>query len=377
VKVLKKEDFLSLLRKPDGIEVSIYMPTHRVAGMEGDPLVLRHLLEQAETKLVDKSLRSPDARNLMAPARDLLDDALFWQHQDESLALFLTPKSFRYYNLPLAVVETVVVADEFYVKPLQPLITDEGAYYLLTLSLNHAALYQCRKDACREIVPAKMPRSLDESRRFDQPEKQLQMHNVGTGTVMFHGQGAANDLEKEQVSLFFQQINRALESIMANEKAPMIIAAVDYLQPMFRAASSYPNILPQGIDGNPDRVNPDVLQRQAWQVVQPYFRQEQEKRLSQYVHATGQGPSISDLPQVVVAAADGRVYSLFIAEGLTHWGVFNAAEHKVRLDQEPSDGSYDLIDFLVKQTVLTGGNVYTLKPAEMPSPTGVAAVLRY
>jgi hypothetical protein len=377
MELLKKEDFLALLQKPEGIAVSIYMPTHRIAGMEGDPLTLRHLLDQAEARLVEKGLRAPDARNVLAPARELLDDALFWQRQDEGLALFFTPKSFRYFNLPLAAAEAVVVADEFYVKPLQPLITDESTYYLLTLSLNHVALYQCRKGACREIVPAKMPRSLDEARRFEQPEKQLQQHNVGTSTVMFHGQGAPNDLEKEHAILFFQQINRALEKTLAGEKAPMVIAAVEHLQPMFRAASSYPNILPQGVDGNPDRVSADALQRQAWQVVQPYFRQDQEKRLSQYVHATGMGPSINDVAQVVTAAADGRVYSLFVAEGLQRWGAFDAMAHKVILDDKPEPGNYDLIEYLVKRTLLTGGNVYALKPADVPSPTGIAAVLRY
>ena len=377
MELLRKEDFLTLLRKPEGIAVSVYMPTHRVAETEGDPLRLRHLLDKGEHNLVAKGLRTPDARNLLAPARALLSDALFWQHQDESLALFMTPKSFRYFNLPVSAPETVVVSEEFFIRPLLPLLTNDGAYYLLSLSLNHVALFQCRQDTCREISPGKMPRSLEEALRFDDPEKQLQQHSAGSGTAIFHGQGGPNDLNKENISRFFQQINRSLESLLAGEKAPLVIAGVDYLHPMFRAASSYPNILSRGIEGNPDKVNPDVLHRQAWQAVHPYFRQVQEKALAEYINASGQGPSVNDLAQVIPAAVDGRIYNLFVAEGLQQWGAYDTAEHKVRLDKEPSNGSYDLIEFLVKQALLTGGSIYILTAEEMPSPTGVAAVLRY
>jgi len=377
MELLRKDDFLTLLRKPEAMAVSIYMPTHRVAEAEGDPLALRHLLERAEAGLIEKGLRAPEARSILAPARELLPDALFWQRQDAGLALFITPNSFRYFNLPAAAPETVVVADEFFIKPLLPLITNDSPYYLLSLSLNHVALFQCRETSCREITPAKMPRSLDEAMRFDQAEKQLQQHNVGAGTAMFHGQGAPNDLNKENTVRFFQEINRHLEKLLAGEKAPLVIAGVEYLHPMFRAACSYPNLLAQGIEGNPDRVNPDALLRQAWQAVRPYFRQEQDKALAQYIHASGQGPSVSDLTQVIAAAVDGRVYNLFVAEGLQQWGAFDAAEHKVRLDKERVAGSYDLVEFLFKQAFLTGASVYTLKAEEMPGSTGVAAVLRY
>ncbi len=377
MEMVRKEDFLDLVRKPEGIAVSIYMPTHRVAETEGDPLTLRHLLEKAEGGLIEKGMRPAEARSLLTPARELLSDALFWQHQDDSLALFMTPGKFRYFNLPLATPEMVVVSDDFFIKPLLPLIASDNSFYLLSLSLNHVALFQCREDTCREITPAKMPRSLDEAMRFDEAEKQLQQHIVGTGTAMFHGQGAPNDLNKENTVRFFQEINRNLEKSLAGEKAPLVIAAVDHFHPMFRAASSYPNILAQGVVGSPDRMNPEALQRAAWQAVRPYFRQVQEKALAQYVNASGQGPSISDLAQIIPAAVDGRVYNLFVAEGLRSWGVFDTAEHKVRLEKETSPGASDLVEFLVKQTFLTGGSVYMLKSEEMPSQTGVAAVLRY
>ncbi|PPD57598.1 hypothetical protein [Dehalogenimonas etheniformans] len=375
--VLRKADLLTLLQKPDGPAVSIYMPTHRVADMEGDPLLLRHLLDDAETKLTQMGLKTAEARNLLSPARELLRDALFWQHQEEGLALFISRNSFSHFNLPFEVAETAVASGEYFIKPLLPLVINDGVYYLLALSLNRAAFFRCLMGNCQEIIPVKMPHSLEESMRYDEAEKQLQQHTLGAGATMFHGQGAPNDLEKERAAIFFQQVNRSLETVLAGEKAPLVVAGVENHRALFRTVCSYDNLLSEGIEGNPDRVNPDTLQKNAWKLVRPYFMQEQSKRLSQYINATGQGPSISDLAQVIPAAVDGRVYSLFFAEGLERWGAFDEAEHCVKVVKEPSNGAYDLIEFLIKKTLATGGNVYSLKSDELPSDTGVAAVLRY
>ncbi|APV43895.1 hypothetical protein Dform_00540 [Dehalogenimonas formicexedens] len=375
--LLRKADLLTLLQKPEGPVVSIYMPTHRVADMEGDPLLLRHLLDDAETKLTQLGLKTAESRNLLSPARELLRDALFWQHQEEGLALFISRDSFSHFNLPFEVAETVVASGEYFIKPLLPLVINDGVYYLLALSSNRVVFFRCLAANCREIIPVGMPRSLEEAMRLDEPEKQLQQHTLGGGPTMFHGQGTPKDIEQERHLRFLQQVSRSLETVLAGEKAPMVVAGVESLRSMFRAVSSYGNILAEGIEGNPDKVNPDTLQKSAWKVVRPYFMQEQSRRLAQYVEATGQGPSINDLVQVVPAAVDGRVYSLFIAEGLERWGTFDEAGHCVNLTQVPGDGAYDLVEFLVKRTLATGGNVYSLKPEEVPGDTGIAAVLRY
>ncbi|MEN8614237.1 hypothetical protein ABFB09_02985 [Dehalogenimonas sp. THU2] len=397
METLRKEEFSNLLQTPERPAVSIYLPTHRTGDTGADPIQLRNLLDEAEIRLIESGFRAPQAKIILAPARELLSDALFWQHQDESLALFFSPKSFRYVNLPITVAETVRVADEYYVKPLLPLITNDGDYYLLSLSMNHVALFRCRRDNCRELIPVGMPRSLDEALRFDDQEKQHQFHSAtaGRGTegrtrvdahqyhaggktpVITHGQGVAKDYDEDRLLRFCQLVDRGLQEVLKEEKAPLVIASVDYLQPIFKKASYYSNILSQGIDGNPDKVNADVLQRQAWQIVKPHFLQGQEKAYAQYVNATGPGPSASDPAQIIPAAYDGRIDTLFVAQGIERWGIFDVEEHRVKLESEPSNGAVDLVEYAVKKTLINGGNVYALKEEEIPSPTGLAAVFRY
>src|SRR5438552_2635443 len=106
-----RDELKNLVASADeGLCVSIFMPTHR-AGQEiqQDPIRLKNLLKKAEEGLVQEGLRAAEARELLEKVHPLLIDQFFWRHQDHGLAVFLSPKTFRRYRLPIAVEEKVVV----------------------------------------------------------------------------------------------------------------------------------------------------------------------------------------------------------------------------------------------------------------------------
>jgi len=88
--LLSKEELRSLMEKPGGWCVSIFMPTHRVSpDTKQDPIRFKNLLREAEARLKTAGPRSPDAKKLLKPAQPLVPDTLFWQHQSDGLAAFL------------------------------------------------------------------------------------------------------------------------------------------------------------------------------------------------------------------------------------------------------------------------------------------------
>jgi hypothetical protein len=82
-----REELQSLLAGQHGLAVSIFLPTHR-AGREirQDPIRLKNLLRRAEAALIASNLRRADARELLAPARELVERKHFWRYQDSGLA---------------------------------------------------------------------------------------------------------------------------------------------------------------------------------------------------------------------------------------------------------------------------------------------------
>lgn len=147
------------------------MPTHR-AGREiqQDPLRLKNLLSGAEKHLLASGLCTPDAKELLEPAQRLLQNSHFWQHQSDGLAMFLSREMFRYYRLPLDFDVLVDVTNRFHIKPLFPLLSGDGRFYILALSQNDVRLFQGARYSVSAVDLEGVPTSLAEALQYDDPE---------------------------------------------------------------------------------------------------------------------------------------------------------------------------------------------------------------
>jgi hypothetical protein len=84
--------------------VTITLPTHE-KGEESkqDPIRFKNLLSEAERKLNKRTANNGDAEKMLKPAKELLDKPMFWSHQKNGLAVFITDHSFNVYKLPYEV----------------------------------------------------------------------------------------------------------------------------------------------------------------------------------------------------------------------------------------------------------------------------------
>jgi len=378
MKTLSSDELSVLIERPQEMGVSIYMPTHRTGDIEQDPIRLRNLLREADGQLVDYGISISDAGGLLEPAEQLLPDSHFWQHQGDGLAIFISPGIFRYYRLPYSFQELAVVTERFHIKPLLPLFSEDGVFYILAVSQNQVRLLQCTRYHVREVTPESVPSNLAEALKYDQPEKQHQFHTTGPGGLTIsHGHGVSKDYDKVNILRYFQQVDRGLHEVLRGEHSPLVLAAVDYLHPIYAEANTYHYLLDEGIKGNPDGLSEQVLQEQAWAIVQPYFERGRTVALEEYAEAITRGLATNDVKQAILAAHDGRVSTLFVATGVQQWGQFDPERRKIRLYKERSPGSEDLLDLAAVNTLKKRGIVYTVEPEQVPGETSVAALFRY
>jgi len=381
--VLSREELKGLLRKKEGPGISIYMPSYRTSPeTKQNPIRFKNLLKEAEDRLTASGLRKPEARKLLKPAKALLEDSPFWKHQNDGLAAFIASGFFRYFRLPVAFKELLVVTDRFHIKPLLHLFTNDGRFYILALSQNEVRLFQCSRYSIREVDLEDVPRSLSEALKYDDPQKQLQFHTQtpgGTGerAAMFHGHGVGKDDAKNNILRFFHQVDHGLQKILREERAPLVLAGVDYLLPIYQEANSYSPVMEEGIAGNPEGLKPEELQKEAWRLVEPYFLKVQEEATVQYKQLAGGDRASNEIEKIIPAARDGRVELFFVAVGVQRWGTFDPVTFSIHLHEEPEPGDEDLLDFAALHTLLNGGTVFAVKPEEVPDEAPSAAVFRY
>jgi hypothetical protein len=400
-----REDLKALLADHRAPCVSLFLPTHR-GGAEADTIRWRKHLAEAEERLVRAGWRAAEVKDLLAPGRRLLEDVTFWKHQSDGLAAFVAPPApsladgakkgeghLRLFRVPLVFQDTVVVANRFAILPLLPLLSGNGRFFVLALSQKAVRLLQGTRDSASEVDLKGVPRNLAEALLTHEAKQPFSFfgrragEGAGSWGGIFHGHGVGIDDPKEELLQYFQKIDRALHPLLKEEKAPLVLAAVDYLQPIYRQANTYPHLLEHGVDGHPDRLSSRELHDRAWPLVQPHFAAGQQRAAAHYRQLAGTGRASGDLEPVVAAAYEGRVETLFVALGRQVWGTFDPARGRVERHRSPvplspadqrdraeGSGDVDLLDLAAAHTLRHGRTVYAVESEQVPSGTDVAAI---
>jgi hypothetical protein len=385
--ILTKEDLTELSIRTGEACVSIYMPTTPI-GRESQqgPILLKNLIRRTEETLTAEGMGVAPAQKLLEPALSVLADDDFWQHQSDGLALFASPGMFRCYRLPQSFDELVVVSQRFHLKPLLPLFTGNGSFFVLALSQNAVRLLQCTRDTFRQVELQGIPTSMEDALEFDDPERQLQYHTsagspgaAGKRSAIFHGHGVGTDDEKINLSRYFRKVNQGLHELLRDQTAPLVLAGVEYLHPIYKEVNDYPHLIEQGIEGSPDRWGEEELHQLAWKIVEPLFAEAQQEATDRYRQLAGSkdGKGLNDLKKIIRAAMRGQVETLFVVEDLQQWGRFDPDANSIQLHDDPQPHDEDLLDLAAVHTTLNRGTVHVLKAEEMPDSSPIAAILRY
>lgn len=383
MKILGRKEIDALIETKSDYCISIFMPVHRL-GDQQDSLRYKNLLAEAEKLLTIKGMRSAEAVKLLEPEKELAEVAEYWMNMGaDGLAVFCTGDMRERYPLPRKVEESVTVAEYFRVKPLIPLITGTGRFFVLALNKINTRLFLGSRFSMIECgLPEDTPASIDEALRYDDPQKQLQYH---TGTApssvrrgaMFHGHGVGKDEERENTIRFFQQLAGNLYPVFHEQQIPVVLVGVESLPPLYREQDNSGLLVEATIDSNPEAMTGQALHEMAWQKVSPFFAEEEKTDYAKFADLQGTGKTSTDIAEILPAADNGRVEVLFVAENSEQWGLYNPEEQEVEFAEENAAGSADLFDLAVSWILKNGGSVYVKKQDEMPGSEKIAALMRY
>ena len=394
--LLPRKDIEPLLRTSGGPCVSIFLPTFRAGGeRQQNPIRLKNVVRSVAERLEqDWGMRSPDADKLLDPVKQLVDDNSFWLHQSDGLVLFRSPDMFKSFQLPVQLNELAVVEKRFHLKPLLPLLSGDGDghFYILSLSRKNIRLLSASRFRVEEIdlesqgVPTSFAEALGDIERIQMQastsSKTPHRFSMGPrGGPIFSAHATGEENLEADLRNYFERFDDALAKIDIDRRAPVVLAGVEYLLPIYRdAATTFQNICEDALRGNMEMEKAEDLHAAAWEIVEPHFLQERRKTAERFGDLTGSGRSSTDLNEVLPAAHDGRVESLFVARGVRVWGSYDGENRKIhfQLDKDgPRNGNEDLLDLAAVQTYLNGGKVFLVEQQDVPEGKSLAAVFRY
>jgi hypothetical protein len=263
------------------------------------------------------------------------------------------------------------------------LLDRRDEFLLLALSLNSVRLFAADRFEVREIDLPGVPKRLTDAVGSDYEENTSQIHTVspGAGGAIVHGHGGSGrEQEKEEAARFCIRVDAGLRRIL-NEldrgTLPLVVAAAEPLASTYATVSHHPRLLSEMVSGNPEALSPQELQAQGWAILDALLARELEADLERCRELLGTGRASTDPREVVLAAHDGRIDTLFVAEGAHAWGSFDAAQRRVDVEPKPSPESEELLNLAAVSTVRASGAVRLVARESMPEQADAAAVFRY
>lgn len=382
--MITRKNILDIAEKEREVCLSIYMHTHKMGeNVQQDPIRFKNLLNEAEDQLKKHEISPQQIDELLEEPRKLLDRQMFWQNNDEGLAVFVSEKGFDYYRVPQDFNERVMVDNHFLITPLLPMITLEGTFCILALSQQNVRLLNATRENVSSIALEDAPTNMDEFLKYNVQETSLQHHSgQGAGRAhgegdIFHGHGADGEPDHRETINYLKQIENEVTSIMRRRNDPLILAGVNKAVAEYRKINHYSRVMDDAIIRNPDDLKDEQLKDKGWDIIQSYFLQDMYNDIDRLGDLSGSGRESDNLTQIVEAAYYGRVDSLFVTIGEHSWGWFDEERDVVHHSKDQKNGEHDLINMAAIKTITQSGNVYALNREEMPKDSSVAAIFRY
>jgi len=380
--MLTRTDIETLAGQDTGLCFSLFVPTARSgARTQKAAIHLKNVLAEAERLgAAHDGATTKDVRELLEPARALVEDEDFWNQQREGLGLFVANGTWVKHRLPHSVPALAYVGERFCVRPLLPALSNEDRFYVLALSQGAVRLFECTRSTEREVDLAGMPTQLEDVVGYDYEEKTLQHHTSSKSAgarpaANFHGHGRAKDKDEEELKRFLHAVDDGLLERITDRNAPLVIAAVEHVAVLFRELTAHTNVLDSGLTGSPDTARPEELHAEALEFVLPHLESRRRAAVETVEGAVSTGKAVTQLADALGLLHEGRVSTLLVRESGPVWG--REAGGAVETHEQREDGDDDLLDLAVHRALATGAEVHAVPDSDLPDAALLAAFLRY
>ena len=378
-------DMDKLIQIQDQPCISIYLPTSESGtDIRGPFIRLKNAIRECEKQLGDRGTEPEDVSEITGSLKTLLHDKPLLSQPDQLLAIFACCNFFQYYRFPMDFTQQIVVSNQFYIKPLVPLLTLNKTFYILSLSLHQVKLYEATYLRISEKSLKNSPKSIQDLLQYEEVQKQIQCHTMPRGksvgsSAIFHGHGNVADetKHKKDITQFLHVVDKGVTGLLSDERNPLILAGVDYIRAAYTKLSDYPNVLPEGIDGNPELLNQSELHQAAWDIVEPLLTKEIKTGMERYGDLSNSKRTSANIRDILPAAHQARVDTLLVDGKQCLWGLFDPETNHIQIHREPEMMDEDLLNLTVIYVLSGGGKVYMPSAQQMPEGSALASIFRY
>lgn len=273
----------------------------------------------------------------------------------------------RSFRLPNRLTEAVQVADRYYVKPLLRAVTFPQTAFVLALAEGSVRLL--------EVTP-------------DLPTFQVSVPDLPSEAAAAVGKASITDRSparrlqgtegrKTLVRSYARAVDRALRPVLAGQGVPLILAAAQPIDAIYRSVNSYTHLASVTIEGSPEGRGDAELGEAARPVLDQIYATELRDLHDLFERRSAGGRAAVEINDLGRAATYGAVETLFVDIDAKLAGTIDEESGVLSLDDHERIGDYGVVDELCRRVILTDGTVLAVRAADVPGGSPAAAILRY
>lgn len=356
-----------LLAHREPSSVSIYVPTDPASPGDAARIEFRNLAAEALRQLREAGASRTEVQAIDDEVASLVEDSEFWRYQARSLAVFLSPSALATFRLPNRLLARVEVADRFFVKPLLRTVTFPQVTFVLALAQGSVRVIEVTADAGPwavrvEDLPRDVASAAGQSSIKDRsPSRRLQ------GT----------EGEKIRMLQYARKVDQALRPLLDGLGVPLILAAAEPMNSIFRSVNSYPDLASTGIPGNPEATSDSELAERARTILDELYALQVRRLHDLHDSLAPEGRALGDVAQIARAATQGAVDTALVDIDAVLPGVLDEDTGAVTFADQEGVDSYGVLDEIARRVLRYGGRVLAVRRRDVPGEREVAAILRF
>jgi hypothetical protein len=347
--------------------VSIYLSTDPVSNGQAERIEFGNLAAEAERQLAEAGFSKADVAAVADSLADLVDDSDFWRFQARSLAVFATPDAASTFRLPNRLQSLVEVSDRFHVKPLLRTLTFPHVALVLALAQGSARVIEVAPDVEPGTVPVP-----------DLPGDVAS--HVGKSSIRDRapvGRIQGSEGQKVRMRQYARGVDQALRPLLGGLGVPLILAAAEPLDSIYRSVSTYPLLAASSIPGNPETSSDAELAAAARTVLDELNAAALADVHELYRRREAESRTAADLAVVARAATFGAVDTVLVDIDQSVSGSVDEETGAIELSAAEDSVDYGVVDEIVRRVWRSGGTVLAVRQEDVPGGGPVAAILRY
>ncbi|WP_411699147.1 hypothetical protein [Conyzicola sp.] len=348
--------------------VSIYLKTGRMPDQaEQARARLRNFVDAATEQLAEAGAGAGEVEALAEAVAELIDDRAFWSYQSETLVLFGSSGRLTTYRIANRLPELLEVADRYLVKPLLRTVTFPQTAFVLALSQNYVRLIEATADGTAFAVDVPgLPSDAASA--------------VGLPSISGRapdGRVQGSEGRKVRLGEYCRAVEVELRAVVNRSGIPLILAATQPIDGIYRAVNTYPHLLDESIRGNADEISDNELSAAARPILDALYAQQLGEVRDELQARRAQGRAVTDLSDIARAATFGAIDTLLFDFELVVPGTIDEQSGAVQFDDGQTATNYGVVDEIARRALLTGATIYAVRADDLPEGVSTLASVRF